>query len=186
MVSAMSEQNNPQPENKDKSDLGSKPTPDLSPGVDASNLQHATEALSANSPPHYRALIVDDNVSFQKLLTLTLSMQPQIGVIDCADSGKSAIEKAKAQQYDLIFMDALMPGIDGYETCARLRENPEYKNTPIIMVTGLTSPLDEAKAIIAGSTTYVTKPVQQVPFKELLTRVLAILEYKKKLSQADY
>jgi DNA-binding response OmpR family regulator len=76
-------------------------------------------------------------------------------------------------------MDAMMPGIDGYEACTRLRENLGYKNTPIIMVSGLTSPLEEIKGIIAGSTTYITKPVQQEPFKELVTRVLVWLEYKK-------
>ncbi len=152
MADAVNEQNEPLPDSKD--------TPALNNAI-------------------FSALIVDDNASFQKLLALSLSMQPQIGVIDCADSGEDAIQKANAQQYDLIFMDAMMPGIDGYETCARLRENPVYKNTPIIMVTGLTSPLDEAKGIIAGSTTYVTKPLQQIPFKKLLTRELALLEYKK-------
>jgi two-component system, cell cycle response regulator len=178
----MNQQNNPQ------SVSSNKPEPQvlgLSSGFGNSNLRQTMEvdklALNETAPLiSYCALIVDDNVSFQKLLALTLSMQPQIGEIDFADNGETAIEKAKLKQYDLVFMDALMPGIDGYETCARLRENPTYKNTPIIMVTGLTSPLDEAKGIIAGSTTYVTKPVQQLPFKELLTRELALLEYKKK------
>ncbi len=134
---------------------------------------------SASQNAGYRALIVDDNAAFLKLLAFSLSMQPKIGVIDLAESGESAIEKAEATQYDLIFMDAMMPGIDGYEACTRLRENPAYKNTPIIMVSGLTSPLEEVKGIIAGSTTYVTKPVQQESFKELVTRVLVWLEYKK-------
>jgi two-component system, cell cycle response regulator len=179
----MNQQNNPQSGSKDKPEpqvLG------LSPRVGDSNLQQTMEAdklaLNDTAPLlSYCALIVDDSISFQKLLALSLSMQPQIGEIDFADNGETAIEKAKLKQYDLIFMDAMMPGIDGYQTCSRLRENPTYKNTPIIMVTGLTSPLDEAKGIIAGSTTYVTKPVQQLPFKELLTRELALLEYKKKL-----
>ncbi|MEQ1739074.1 MAG: response regulator [Methyloglobulus sp.] len=139
----------------------------------------STEVMQPPENSGFRVLIVDDNVSFQKLLALSLSMQPLIGVIDFANSGESAIKKANALTYDLIFMDAMMPGIDGYETCTRLRKNPIYKNTPIIMVTGLTTPLDEAKGIIAGSTTYVTKPVQQVPFKELLNRELALLTYRK-------
>jgi two-component system, cell cycle response regulator len=141
------------------------------------NVKTVESASSQNAG--YRALIVDDNAAFLKLLAFSLSMQPKIGVIDLAESGESAIEKAEATQYDLIFMDAMMPGIDGYEACTRLRENPAYKNTPIIMVSGLTSPLEEVKGIIAGSTTYVTKPVQQEPFKELVTRVLVWLEYKK-------
>lgn len=136
------------------------------------------KASKSERKTRFSALIVDDNLAFQKLLGLSLSMHPQIGPIDCADNGQMAIDKAKAYQYDIIFMDAMMPGVDGYQACAQLRENPNYKNTPIIMVSGLTEPYDEAKAFIAGSTTYVTKPVQQIPFKALLTRVLHILEYK--------
>ena len=150
------------------------------------NESHQDQEIQVQSPAaeevSYRALIVDDNASFQKLMALTLSMQPRIGVIDCVGSGENAIEKAKTVKYDIIFMDTMMPGMDGYETCSHLREIPDYKYTPIIMVTGLTSPLDEAKAIIAGSTTYVTKPVQQVPFKELLTRVISLIEYKNTLN----
>ncbi len=178
----MSEQNNPQSESKDNLNPGLKPS-STSPGTVAPQQGTRTLAQSTPSPannPSFRALIVDDNTAFQKLLALSLSMHPQIGVIDFAESGENAINKAKALQYDLIFMDAMMPGIDGYEACARLRELPEYKNTPVIMVTGLDSPSDEAKAIIAGTTTYVTKPVQQVPFKRLLTRVLSLLEYRLK------
>ncbi|WP_411728383.1 response regulator transcription factor [Methyloglobulus sp.] len=178
----MSQQNNPPPESKDKTDLLPKPNSVLSSGIGALNLHQVMEATSASPPLNkalYSALIVDDNASFQKLLALSLSMHPQIGVIDFADNGENAIKKANAQQYDLIFIDAMMPGIDGYETCARLREMPEYKATPIIMVTGLDSHSDEVKGIIAGTTNYVTKPVQQAPFKELLARVLTLLEYKK-------
>ena len=176
----MSEQNNPQPESKDKPNVFSKPISVLPTGVASSNLQQVTDTASPRlNNVSYSALIVDDNIASQKLLALTLSMQPTIDVIDCANCGENAIKKANAKQYDLILMDAMMPGIDGYETCARLRENPAYKDTPIIMMTGLTTPSDEIKAIIAGSTSFVTKPVQQVPFKELITRVLALLEYKK-------
>lgn len=178
MVNAMSEQKSPVVKIKGISDLQSKlasesPEDDAlqSPATDTSATRRATKT-------HYRALIVDDNAAFQKLLGLSLSMHPQIGPIDCADSGESAIEKAKATYYDIIFMDALMPGIDGYQACALLRENPDYKHTPIIMVSGLIEPYDEVKAFIAGSTTYVRKPVQQIPFKELVTRVLNLLEYR--------
>lgn len=177
MVNAMSEQKSPVAKIKGISDLQSKlasESPEDEPpatATDASATRRATKT-------HYRALIVDDNAAFQKLLGLSLSMHPQIGPIDCADSGESAIEKAKATYYDIIFMDALMPGIDGYQACALLRENPDYRHTPIIMVSGLTEPYDEVKAFMAGSTTYVRKPVQQIPFKELVTRVLNLLEYR--------
>lgn len=137
-------------------------------------------ATAALSDTRYRVLIVDDSSSFQKLLSLTLSMQAQIGIIDCVGSGDEAIRQSKAEHYDIVFIDAVMPGMDGYQTCALLRKYERYKETPIIMVTGLTSPTDEGKAIIAGSSHFVTKPIQQLAFKEMLNRVIFLIEYKKK------
>jgi two-component system, cell cycle response regulator len=128
----------------------------------------------------YRALVVDDSLAIQKSLEINLATLSQISVIDFADSGEIALEKAEAMQYDLIFLDVMMPGIDGYETCTRLRKKPEYKKTPIIMVSGKTSPLDEVKGVMAGCTTYLTKPVQQEAFQKLSIRVLTWLEKQKK------
>lgn len=124
----------------------------------------------------YRALVVDDSVSMQKSLEMNLVTLDQIARVDFADSGEAALEKAQAMKYDLIFLDVMMPGIDGYETCSRLRKLPQYKKTPIIMVSGKNSPLDEVKGVIAGCTTYLTKPVQQEAFQKLSRRVLAWLE----------
>jgi CheY-like chemotaxis protein len=128
----------------------------------------------------YRVLVTDDSPAIQKSLELNLSILPQIGVIDFADSGESALEKAATNHYDLIFLDVMMPGIDGYDTCTQLRCKPEYKKTPIIMVSGKSSPLDEVKGVIAGCTTYLTKPVQTEAFQKLSSRVLAWLEDRKK------
>lgn len=144
----------------------------------------ASPSLASNTES-FSALIVDDDHSFLKLLGLSLSLQPEIGVIDSTDNGTSAIEKAKANDYDLIFIDAIMPGIDGYEICTQLRAMPKYKHTPIIMVTGLTSPMDEGRGIIAGTTKYITKPIQQTAFKEVINRELTLLKIRKKLNPTD-
>ena len=141
------------------------------------------EPTSAPVTPNtdgYRVLVVDDSPAIQKSLEINLTALPQIGMIDFADTGESALEKAEAIQYDLIFLDVMMPGIDGYETCTLLRKKPEYKKTPIIMVSGKTSPLDEVKGVMAGCTTYLTKPVQKEAFQKLSIRVLTWLEKQKK------
>ncbi len=178
----MSKQIKAQAEDSENPEAAAKQLSHSLPRAVIPNLQNTGEKSTVTDNSGYSALIVDDNPSFQKLLALSLSMQPQIGEIDFANNGESAITKANSQKYDLIFMDAMMPGIDGYETCARIRKIPDYKTTPIIMVTGLDSPSDEAKAIIAGTTTFVTKPVQQIPFKKLLTRVLSLMDYRKNLT----
>jgi CheY-like chemotaxis protein len=139
-------------------------------------------AISQNG---YCVLVVDDSPAIQKSLELNLSKLPEISLIDFAISGESAIERAESKQYDLIFLDVMMPGIDGYETCARLRKMVEYKKTPIVMVSGKTSPLDEVKGVMAGCTTYLTKPVQSEAFQKLSVRMFAWLERQKSLN-ANY
>lgn len=141
-----------------------------------------TEKPAAVTSDGYRVLVVDDSPAIQKSLELNLAILPQIGVIDFADSGESAIERAGTKQYDLIFLDVMMSGIDGYETCTQLRQKTEYKKIPIIMVSGKTSPLDEVKGVMAGCTTYLTKPVQPEAFQKLSIRILAWLESRKKTS----
>jgi CheY-like chemotaxis protein len=135
-------------------------------------------ALVAQPEPAlgYRALVVDDSLAVQKSLETQLAGLARIAAVDLAGSGEEALEKAQAGPYDLIFLDVMMPGIDGYEACARLRKLPHYKKTPIIMVSGKNSPLDEVKGVIAGCTTYMTKPVQPEAFQKLSSRVLAWLD----------
>lgn len=129
----------------------------------------------ASQPLRYRALVVDDSVAVQKSLELKLSTLEQIAAVDFAENGEAALAMAASSQYDLIFLDVMMPGMDGYEACTQLRKNPAYKKTPIIMVSGKTSPMDEVKGIMAGCTTYLTKPVQEEAFQKLSLRVLAWL-----------
>jgi two-component system, cell cycle response regulator len=130
----------------------------------------------------YRVLLVDDYPQFQQMLATTLDTLPEIAEIDFADSGEIAIQKSKIKLYDLIYLDVMMPGIDGYETCSQLRDDPAYKKTPIIMVSGNDSPFDEVKGIISGCTTYVTKPIQTEPFLKLSNRVLNWLDFKKNMN----
>lgn len=140
----------------------------------SSSTEPVSSALSS-----YKALVVDDSVAIQKSLEINLRSLKHIGEIDFADSGEQALEKVDANQYDIIFLDVMMPGIDGYETCTQIRKKANYKHTPIIMVSGKTSPLDEVKGIIAGCTTYLTKPVQDDAFQKLGQRMMEWLAQKK-------
>jgi CheY-like chemotaxis protein len=145
----------------------------------AKEIDETKSSTTSANEAGYKVLVVDDSPAIQKSIEINLATLPQISLIDFADSGESAIAKAENQKYDLIFLDIMMPGMDGYEACSLLRKKPEYKKTPIIMVSGKTSPLDEVKGIVAGCTTYLTKPVQADEFKKLSIRVLTWLENKK-------
>lgn len=116
-----------------------------------------------------KALVIDDS--------LPLRMQLQIALDDAnissdlAESGEKGLEFAEASDYDLVFLDIMMPGIDGYEVCERMRKMEKMKKTPIIMLSGKTSPLDEVKGVIAGATTYMTKPVTTEELDKVLVRM---------------
>jgi CheY-like chemotaxis protein len=131
-----------------------------------------TEVSAKKINNGYRALIVDDSLAIQKSIELHLRELPQITTIEFADDGETALAKIAKDYYDLIFLDIMMPGIDGYQTCTEIRKNSRYKKTPIIMVSGKSSPLDEVKGIIAGCTTYLIKPIQEEAFRKLSVRVL--------------
>ncbi|MBR9828528.1 MAG: response regulator, partial [Oceanospirillales bacterium] len=130
---------------------------------------------------HYSILVVDDSHPMQQMLAKELEQMDQPVNIDFADDGETALEKAGQNHYDFIFLDIMMPGIDGFETCTRLRQMPALKKTPIIMLSSKTSPLDEVKGIMAGSSTYLTKPINPVEFQKVIKRVSRwVSEFKNK------
>lgn len=117
----------------------------------------------------YTALVVDDSAAIRKQLEIELR-NAQIKA-EFAETGEEALEKSQAKLYDLVFLDIIMPGIDGYEVCRQMRSRKNMKKTPIIMLSGKTSPLDEVQGVIAGASTYLTKPVKHEQFQQTLKRV---------------
>lgn len=117
----------------------------------------------------FHALIVDDSAAIRKQLELELRETTMTA--DYAVCGEDALEKINSQQYDLVFLDIVMPGIDGYEVCKQLRKMPNYKRTPVIMLSGKTEPLDEVEGILAGASTYMLKPVKHKDFQQTLERI---------------
>lgn len=117
----------------------------------------------------YTALVVDDSAAIRKQLEIELR-NAHIRA-EFAETGEEALEKSAHTQYDLIFLDIIMPGIDGYEVCRQMRARKAMKKTPIIMLSGKTSPLDEVQGVIAGASTYLTKPVKHEQFQQTLKRV---------------
>lgn len=117
----------------------------------------------------YKALVVDDSAAIRKQLELELAETDIFA--EFAESGEQAIEKSDKVLYDLVFLDVILPEMDGYAVCRHLRANPKMKKTPIIMLSGKTSPMDEVKGVIAGASTYLTKPIKHTQFQNTLKRV---------------
>ena len=85
-----------------------------------------------------------------------------------AEDGESAIEQVEYIKPDLILLDVMMPGIDGFQTCELLKQNPDTKNIPVIFMSALNETVDKVKGFQVGAVDYITKPFQQ---EEVLARI---------------
>src|SRR5215510_12050127 len=111
-------------------------------------------------------LVVDDTPANIGFLLETLSKAGYR--VRVATDGESALEQAQYSPPCLVLLDVMMPGIDGFETCRRLRLIPQFAKTPVIFMTALSEAQDKVKAFAAGANDYVTKPFQH---EEVLARV---------------
>ena len=121
--------------------------------------------------PSYTVLIVDDVVAnLSLLIEQLLSEGYQIRV---AESGESALRRVQASRPDIVLIDVNMPGMDGFETCRRLKAEPEMAEVPVLFLTVASDMNDKARGFEAGGVDYITKPVDQL---EVLLRVRTHLE----------
>lgn len=120
-----------------------------------------------------RVLIVDDVPANLKLLDAKLTAE-YFGVLK-ASAGPEAIEIATTQQPDIILLDVMMPGMDGFEVCRRLKAAPETEHIPVIMVTALDQPSDRVQGLMAGADDFLTKPVNDLA---LFARVKSLVRLK--------
>ena len=121
-----------------------------------------------------KILCVDDEFSALKILETIL--QAHGYEVMFADSGKDALELISKQKIDLVLLDVLMPELNGYEVCRRIRSDERFKNVPIIMVTSLTSKEDRIRSIEAWADDFISKPFDRM---ELLTRIKVLLKQRE-------
>ena len=117
-----------------------------------------------------RALVVDDSLPVRQQIGLHLT--PLIEKVDLVEDGEQAMQSIANRSYDIIFLDVVLPGMDGYKICREIKRNKRTKQTPVIMLTGKTSPFDMVKGKLAGCDTYLTKPVDGTTFAEVVRKYL--------------
>ena len=116
-------------------------------------------------------LLVDDSVTTLMMEQMVLRAQPY--KIVTAKNGREAIDRAAAEKPDLILLDVVMPEMNGFEACRRIRQHPSTKATPIIMVTTRGEEQSVESGFESGCNDYITKPINGA---ELLTKVRGYLE----------
>ncbi len=121
-----------------------------------------------------KILIVDDVPGNIKYIAETLKNEYKIIM---ATSGEKALEAVAAQKIDLILLDVMMPGMDGYEVCAKLKSDQVTAEIPVIFITANTDRMDMVKGIVAGAVYYITKPVDIDELQKLVLNVLSASIY---------
>ena len=120
-----------------------------------------------------RILVVDDQAANVRLLEARL--QAEYFDVCTASDGFEAIEVARNQQPDLILLDVMMPRMDGYETCGKLKADPSTRHIPVVMVTALDQREDRIRGLESGADDFLTKPIDDVA---LFARVRSLLRLK--------
>lgn len=117
-----------------------------------------------------RILIVDDSESVRKIMELRLV---KMGfAVDFAETGEAALVMAQQMPYDLIFLDVMLPGINGYDVSRQLKRNRQIR-CPIVMLTGKTSRMDKLRGSLAQADAYLTKPLTIDNLNQTLQRFLS-------------
>jgi two-component system, chemotaxis family, response regulator PixG len=151
---------------KDKFDEKTQSVTDTLNAVNPDNNQSTTTGDLAEQAT-YKIACVDDSPTILREINRFLDGD-SFKVFPIVDSG-TALMKIIRINPDIILLDVGMPTIDGYKLCSMLRKHPAFKKTPIVMVTGNTGIIDRAKAKMAGSTDYMTKPFTQSGLIEMVS-----------------
>lgn len=117
-----------------------------------------------------RILIIDDERDFTEIVSTLLDFHDFQA--DTASSGKQALEMLAKTKYDLIVSDLMMPAMDGFQLIDKLREDPRYHDTPVIVLSAKTLTDDERKRLLVSNVSFVTKPFEPHALVEKITQML--------------
>ena len=112
--------------------------------------------MSGSATGPVRILVIDDSNTIRRSAELFLRQAGYEVIL--AEDGFDALAKISDHQPQVIFVDIMMPRLDGYQTCALIKQNPQLKSTPVIMLSSKDGVFDRARGRLAGSDRYLTKP----------------------------
>jgi CheY-like chemotaxis protein len=120
--------------------------------------------------PSRRILVVDDEPAMRALCRVNLTVSG-MAVVEARD-GEEALALVQAERPDLILLDVMMPGLDGWEVAERLAAEPETREIPVVFLTARAEPADRVRGRDLGAVGYVTKPFDPVGIADLVERTL--------------
>jgi len=117
-----------------------------------------------------KILIVEDEESLLKLESILLTAKGYL--VEGATTGLAALEAVAAEAPDLILLDIMLPELDGFEVCDRIRKDPETQNIPIVLLTAKKTPEDVARGKEVGADQYITKPFKSAMVMSTIEQLL--------------
>lgn len=138
------------------------------------------EEVYVESSPNESVMVVDDSATVRAFMRAKLA--PFRFDVDFAENGETAIDMAQAKRYTCIFLDIMMPGIDGYQVCKRIKASSATKNTAVVMLSSKAGTFDKIRGNWAGCDAYLSKPVAE---DELLATIAKFLPSARKVIQAS-
>jgi len=117
-------------------------------------------------------LIVDDSLLVRK--NMELCMQALNVELDCAVDAETGIRMAQNKQYHIIFMDIMLPEMNGYQACKLIKSRQSTRETPVIMMTSKTSPFNKVKGVMVGCDQYLTKPVDARALRNVIAKYIPL------------
>lgn len=116
-------------------------------------------------------LVADDSITIQKVIGIIFGSEEYS--LTVVDNGKAAVQKAQELQPDVLVIDALMPGMSGYEVCEAIRNDPALASKPVLLLTGSFEPFDEEKARQCGADDHIVKPFES---QQIVAKVQQLFE----------
>lgn len=139
-------------------------------GLAASAVAQAPAPAAAARAFRPNVLVVDDSPTVRKQIELVLAgMEARVVT---AVTGEEGLDHLKRQRFDLVLLDVVLPGTDGYGICRAIKREPKTRLTPVVMLTSKSSPFDKIRGTLAGCDNYLTKPVTQQDFERTVKRYL--------------
>ncbi|MFA6414349.1 MAG: response regulator, partial [Syntrophales bacterium] len=129
-----------------------------------------------------RILCVDDEV--QNLALLSAVLMPEGYEVIEANNGEEALKKIRTEQIDIVLLDVMMPGMDGFEVCKEIKGDKKYRNIPVVMITALAAKADRIKSIEAGAEEFLAKPFDQTEVLARINMLLKVKDLNDKLNSA--
>ena len=121
---------------------------------------------------NYKVLVVEDSPTMRQLIVFALKRVRGIQAVE-ANDGVDALKKLNAEKFDLIITDINMPIMDGLKLVSMVRNDPNYKETPIVIITTEGASEDRERALALGANEYITKPIQTMQILEMVKKLLS-------------